>query len=84
MEWAEEVELLVVDRLSFRRPRPPPAQNAFGKPACRRMALAVWRLEDLYRTRLEFISDFKQSILQKAFSGELTSPPSQAIKEAAE
>jgi type I restriction enzyme S subunit len=48
------------------------------------MALAVWRLEDLYRTRLEFISDLKQSVLQKAFSGELTSPPSQAIKEAAE
>lgn len=30
------------------------------------------------------LSQLKQSILQKAFSGELTSPPSQAIKEAAE
>jgi hypothetical protein len=30
------------------------------------------------------LADLKQSILQKAFSGELTSPPSQAIKEAAE
>ena len=30
------------------------------------------------------ICELKQSILQKAFSGELTSPPSQAIKEAAE
>jgi type I restriction enzyme M protein len=28
--------------------------------------------------------DLKQSILQKVFSGELTSPPSQAIKEAGE
>jgi type I restriction enzyme S subunit len=41
-------------------------------------------LQDLYRTKLEAISALRQSILQKAFSGELTSPPSQAIKEAAE
>jgi type I restriction enzyme S subunit len=39
---------------------------------------------DVYRAKLAKIADLKQSILQKAFSGELTSPPSQAIKEAAE
>ena len=44
----------------------------------------VTRLEAIYNERLARVSDLKQSILQKAFSGELTSPPSQAIKEAAE
>jgi type I restriction enzyme, S subunit len=44
----------------------------------------VRRLESAYDAKLQFISDLKQSILQKAFSGELTSPPSQAIREAAE
>ena len=41
-------------------------------------------LEAIYHKRLEGIEDCKQSILNKAFSGELTSPPSSAIKEAAE
>lgn len=41
-------------------------------------------LEDGYRRKLTTFADLKQSILRKAFSGELTSPPSQAIKEAAE
>ncbi len=41
-------------------------------------------LEELYNKKLVAISVLKQSILQKAFSGELTSPPSQAIQEAAE
>jgi type I restriction enzyme, S subunit len=48
------------------------------------MATEVGRLESSYEARLQHISELKQSILQKAFSGELTSPPSQAIKEAAE
>lgn len=42
------------------------------------------RLEDIYHLNLASLAELKQSILQKAFSGELTSPPSQAIKEAAE
>ena len=41
-------------------------------------------LQDAYAAKLSSLSKLKQSILQKAFSGELTSPPSQAIKEAAE
>jgi type I restriction enzyme S subunit len=44
----------------------------------------VRRLASLYETRLSQIQELRQSILQKAFSGDLTSPPSQAIKEAAE
>lgn len=41
-------------------------------------------LENSYRQKLNSIAELKQSVLQKAFSGELTSPPPQAIKEAAE
>lgn len=47
------------------------------------IAEEVRRLESSYEARLQRISELKQSILQKAFSGELASPPSQAIKEAA-
>lgn len=42
------------------------------------------RLEASYRQKIDGLAELRQSILQKAFSGELTSPPSQAIKEAAE
>jgi type I restriction enzyme S subunit len=45
---------------------------------------SVADLEEIYRRKLLSIVDLKQSILQKAFSGELTAPPSQAFKEAAE
>jgi len=44
----------------------------------------VARLEFIYRQKVSELAATKQSILQKAFSGELTSPPSQVIKEAAE
>lgn len=42
------------------------------------------RLESCCERKLAAIAALKQSILQKAFSGELTSPPSQALSEAAE
>ena len=42
------------------------------------------RLGEKYELKLFQISELKQSILQKAFSGELTSPSANAIKEAAE
>jgi type I restriction enzyme S subunit len=42
------------------------------------------RLRQVYEIRLGALVELGQSILQKAFSGELTSPPSQALKEAAE
>jgi type I restriction enzyme S subunit len=47
-------------------------------------ANSVAQLEENYRKKIDELVELKQSILQKAFSGELTSPPSQAIKEAAE
>ena len=42
------------------------------------------RLADMYRRKMATIDDLEQCILQKAFSGQLTSPPSQAIRDAAE
>jgi type I restriction enzyme, S subunit len=42
------------------------------------------RLDTFYERKLADLANLKQSILRKAFSGELTSPPSSAIKEAAE
>jgi type I restriction enzyme S subunit len=41
-------------------------------------------LEEIYRTHLGFYAELTRSILNKAFCGELTSPPSLVIKEAAE
>jgi type I restriction enzyme S subunit len=48
------------------------------------IAAETQRLEILYQTKLNTSSELKQAILQKAFSGELTSPPSNALQEAAE
>ena len=48
------------------------------------LALDSQKLARLYRKKIDALQNLKQSLLQKAFSGELTSPPSQAIKEAAE
>jgi type I restriction enzyme S subunit len=43
------------------------------------------RLQEIYRRKLSDLGKLKEALLQKAFSGELTSPPLQAIiKEAAE
>jgi len=42
------------------------------------------RLKTSYEQKVASLLELKQSILQKAFSGELTSPPSQALREAAE
>jgi type I restriction enzyme S subunit len=42
------------------------------------------RLASLATAKILSVTQLKRSILQKAFSGELTSPPSQAIREAAE
>ncbi|HZO44321.1 MAG TPA: restriction endonuclease subunit S [Xanthobacteraceae bacterium] len=42
------------------------------------------RLEGVYHRKLANLAEAKQSILRKAFAGDLTSPPLQAVKEAAE
>jgi type I restriction enzyme, S subunit len=48
------------------------------------LAAQTDRLRELYEMRISALAELKQSTLGKAFSGALTSPPSQAIKEAAE
>ncbi len=48
------------------------------------MSIDANRLVAFYERRLADLAALKQSILQGAFSGELTSPPSRAIEEAAE
>ncbi len=48
--------------------------------------LSVWTtgLTAIYQAKLDKVADLKQSILKKAFAGELTVFPSNSIKEAAE
>jgi type I restriction enzyme, S subunit len=40
------------------------------------------RLEDVYTRKLNALAELKQSILQKAFAGELTAQPEQSLQEA--
>lgn len=65
-------------------PAMPPSEQEVLTAKLDDMYEASQRLEAKYCRKIGGISELKQSILQKAFSGELTSPPSQAIKEAAE
>jgi type I restriction enzyme S subunit len=44
----------------------------------------VRSLSKSYERKIAVLAELKQSVLQRAFSGELISPPSQAIEEAAE
>jgi type I restriction enzyme S subunit len=41
------------------------------------------RLESIYQQKLEALAELKQSILQKAFAGELTAQPEKVLQEAA-
>jgi type I restriction enzyme S subunit len=43
----------------------------------------TYRLETIARRKLEALTDLKQSLLQKAFSGELTAQPEQALRNVA-
>ena len=42
----------------------------------------VSRLQAIYQKELDGLAELKQSVLQKAFSGELTAQPDQALREA--
>jgi len=48
------------------------------------LAMQAERLQRAYEARIAAFGELKQSILQRAFTGELTSPPTRAIEEAAE
>jgi len=45
-------------------------------------SLTIQRLEAIYQRKLTAYAELKQSILQKAFAGELTAQPDQALTEA--
>lgn len=63
---------------------PPSSEQAKIVTRIDAMEAEAARLEVSYQQKIDYLADLKQSILQKAFSGELTAPPSQAIREAAE
>ncbi|MEJ0015348.1 MAG: hypothetical protein WDN25_02075 [Acetobacteraceae bacterium] len=48
------------------------------------IATAIKNLEIVYRRKLNHLEELKQSILRKAFSGELTAHPAQSLPEAAD
>jgi type I restriction enzyme S subunit len=65
-------------------PLPGVAEQKQIVSALKEMEQKTAQLSALANKKILRLAQLKQSILQKAFSGELTSPPSQAIKEAAE
>jgi type I restriction enzyme S subunit len=76
--------LYLVDLRNLLIPLPPLAEQAqiVTELDCRREQID--RLEAVYRKKLSRLAELKQAILKKAFGGEITSLPSQPIKEAAE
>jgi type I restriction enzyme S subunit len=63
---------------------PPTPEQSRIVERCRQLRGQTKGLSLNYRTKLDKIAKLKQSILQKAFSGELTSRLSRALNEAAE
>jgi len=43
----------------------------------------VLRTQAIYEKKLQILSELKESILEKAFAGELTAQPERALREAA-
>jgi type I restriction enzyme S subunit len=76
--------LYLVDLRNLLIPLPPLTEQARIAKELDRRREQIDRLEATYREKLSALGHLKQSILQKAFSVELTAPPSQALKEAAE
>ncbi len=66
----------------FKVPRVPPPQQRSAVTGLDALATETERLASLYRQKLAALAELKQSILQKAFSGELTSAPEKALQEA--
>ena len=50
----------------------------------RELSTETQRLEAVCRQRLDLLSKLKQSVLRKAFAGELTARPEKPLQEAAE
>ena len=65
-------------------PLPPPTEQRRIVSVLDEAFAAAEQLESNYRRQLESLTELKGSVLKRAFSGQLTPSPSQAIKEAAE
>jgi type I restriction enzyme S subunit len=76
--------LYLVDLRNLLIPFPPLAEQMRIVKELDSCRAQIDRLEAAYQEKLSSLAELKQSILQKAFSGELNSPPSQAIRQAAE
>lgn len=76
--------LYLVDLRNLLIPLPPLAEQARITKELDFRRKQVDSLEATYRKKLLFVAALKRSMLQRAFSGELTSAPPPAIKEAAE
>ena len=76
--------LYLVDLRNLLVPLPPLAEQARIAKELDFRREQIDRLEATYRKKLSFLAELKQSTLEKAFAGELTSPPTQVVKEAAE
>jgi type I restriction enzyme, S subunit len=72
------------DIKGYRIPTPPVGEQREIIEELDMLSERTQRLTSSYNGKLDLLASLKQSVLQKAFSGELTSPPSRAIKEAAE
>ena len=62
-------------------PIPPISQQKAMVEVIEKLATETQRLETIYRQKLAALKELKQSILQKAFTGELTADTSKTVKE---
>jgi type I restriction enzyme S subunit len=76
--------LYLVDLRNLSIPLPPLAEQTRIVDALDSRRIQVDRLEAIYHQKLSSLSDLKQSLLEAAFGGRLTSPSGGAVKEAAE
>jgi type I restriction enzyme, S subunit len=67
---------------SFKVPRVSPPQQRSAVTILDTLAAETKRLEAIYQQKLASLAELKQSILQKAFAGELTAQPEQFLQEA--
>ncbi len=65
-------------------PVPPMAEQVRVVETAEALQASVERLEEVYREKLDALAELKQSILRKAFAGELTARSPNALREAAE
>jgi type I restriction enzyme S subunit len=78
---AQKTVSLMVLR-SVKVPRVPPPQQQSAVITLNALAAETKRLESIYQQKLDNLAELKQSILQKAYAGELTAQPEQVLQEA--